>query len=57
MKQKEIAKTFLVEKTCCSLLFIQIYLSVVRVNPFKPEFTIVIFIHYKPRFAGAILEL
>ena len=26
-------------------------------NPFKPEFTIVIFIHYKPRIAVAILEL
>ena len=24
-------------------------------NPFKPEFTIVIFIHYKPRIAVAIL--
>ena len=22
-----------------------------RVNPFKPEFTMVIFIHYKPRIA------
>ena len=27
------------------------------VNPFKPEFAIVIFIHYKPRIAGAILDL
>ena len=27
------------------------------VNPFKPEFTIVIFIHYKPRIAVAILDL
>ena len=27
------------------------------INPFKPEFTIVIFIHYKPRFAVAILDL
>ena len=26
-------------------------------NPFKPEFTIVIFIHYKPRIAAAILDL
>ena len=26
-------------------------------NPFKPEFTIVIFIHYKPRIAIAILDL
>ena len=28
-----------------------------RVNPFKPEFTIVIFIHYKPQIAVAILDL
>ena len=26
-------------------------------NPFKPEFTIVIFIHYKPGIAVAILDL
>ena len=26
-------------------------------NPFKPEFTIVIYIHYKPRIAVAILDL
>ena len=25
-------------------------------NPFNPEFTIVIFIHYKPRIAAAILD-
>ena len=28
-----------------------------RFNPFKPEFSIVIFIHYKPRIAVAILDL
>ena len=28
-----------------------------RFNPFKTEFTIVIFIHYKPRIAVAILDL
>ena len=27
------------------------------INPFKPEFTIVIFIHYKPQIAVAILDL
>ena len=32
-------------------------ISALRVNPFKPEFTIVIFIHYKPRIAVAILDL
>ena len=26
-------------------------------NPFKPEFTIVIFTHYKPRIAVVILDL
>ena len=26
-------------------------------NPFNPEFTIVILIHYKPRIAVAILDL
>ena len=26
-------------------------------NPFNPEFTIVIFIHYKPQIAVAILDL
>ena len=28
-----------------------------RINPLKPEVTIVIFIHYKPRIAVAILDL
>ena len=28
-----------------------------NINPFKPEFTIVIFIHYKARIAVAILDL
>ena len=27
------------------------------INPFKPEFTIVIFIRYKSRIAAAILDL
>ena len=31
--------------------------NVWALNPFKPEFTIVIFIHYKPRIAAAILDL
>ena len=29
----------------------------VSINPFGPEFTIVIFIHYEPRIAVAILDL
>ena len=37
---------------------IAVYLCVcLLINPFKPEFTIVIFIHYKPRIAAAILDL
>ena len=28
-----------------------------RFNPFKPKFPIVIFIHYKPQIAVAILDL
>ena len=28
--------------------------SVCSVNPFNPEFTVVIYIHYKPRIAVAI---
>ena len=35
----------------------QKYFSFVRANPFKPEFTIVIFVHYKPRIAVAIHDL
>ena len=27
------------------------------INPFKPELTIVILVHYKPRIAVAILDL
>ena len=27
------------------------------INPFNPEFTIVIFLNYKPRIAAAILDL
>ena len=29
----------------------------IEINPFRPEFTMVIFIHYKPRIAVAILDL
>ena len=35
-----------------------VYTTIIpRFNPFNPEFTIVIFIHYKPRIAAAILAL
>ena len=33
------------------------HLQILMFNPFKPEFTIVIFIHYKSRIAVAILDL
>ena len=33
------------------------YGEVVKLNPFRPEFTIVIAIHYKPRIAAAILDV
>ena len=37
-------------------LFVQ-FETFAHINPLKPEFTIVIFIHYKPRIAVAILDL
>ena len=37
-----------VKSICCFIL---------RVNPFKPEFNIIIFIQYKPRIAVAIYDL
>ena len=36
---------------------IQLQTGELLFNPFNPEFTIVIFIHYKPRIAVAILDL
>ena len=35
----------------------QIIFYLETLHPFNPEFTIVIFIHYKPRIAVAILDL
>ena len=32
-------------------------LSSINLNPFKPEFTVVIFIHYKPLIVVAICDL
>ena len=37
-----------------SIAYIKIFQ---RFNPFRPDFTIVIFIHYKPRIAVAIVDL
>ena len=39
------------------MFYTQILQRCEYVNPFNPEFTIVIFIHYKPRIAAAILDL
>ena len=40
-----------------SWVYWKIYQRFNMFNPFKPEFTIVISIHYKPRIAIAILDL
>ena len=34
-----------------------VYNYIFMLNYFEPEFTIVIFIHYKPRIAVAILDM
>ena len=39
------------------VIYLNLALAGECLNPFKPEFTIVIFIHYKPRIAVAILDL
>ena len=39
------------------LKYLETWKCIKAFNPFKPEFTIVIFIHYKPRIAVAILDL
>ena len=41
----------------CNLCEIQLLLIGLFNNPSKPVFTLVIFIHYKPRIAVAILDL
>ena len=42
---------------CEYLNLISPLVTMVTVNPLKPEFTIVVFIHYKPRIAVPILDL
>ena len=53
MKRNELTKTrqYL---NLVSMGYTKIYQ---RFNPFKPDFTTVIFIHYKQRIAVAILDL
>ena len=44
----------------CLIILCYVNAELVQVNsfnPFRPEFTIVIFIHYKPWIAAAILDL
>ena len=41
----------------CSVQMTPHFQSSLVINPFKPEVTIVIFIHHKPRIAVAILDL
>ena len=53
MKWNELSKTFMM----ISIWKKQKCFSFVRVNSFKPEFTVVIFIHYKSQIAVAILDL
>ena len=42
---------------CLSPIWSGACVSTLTLNPFKPEITIVIFLHYKPRIAVAILDL
>ena len=46
-----------VSKFKISMNMTQNYTLMYTITPFKPIFTFVIFIHYKPRIAGAILDL
>ena len=63
MKQKELNKSFMmISNWKIGLYGLYMYASYKKyfstlINPFRPEFTIVIFIHYKPRIAVAILNL
>ena len=43
--------------TCDICMTPTMTMTMTFINPFKPEFTMVIFIHYKPRIAVAILDL
>ena len=44
-------------KMWVSILIWEMSIWIHGLNPFNPEITIVIFIHYKPRIAIAILDL
>ena len=45
------------EKANADVMLVRSLRRWLNINPFKPEFTIVIFIDYKPRIAIAILDL
>ena len=59
MKQKELTKPFMLISNWKNPLasIVQTKKFQRCVDPFKPEFTIVISIHYNPRIAVAILDL
>ena len=58
MKRKELTKTFYDVSNWKNPSVSTVYTGIFqRFNPFKPEFIIVIFIHYKRRIAVAILNL
>ena len=58
MNQNELTKTFMmISNWRKTFVLHDFHKKNQRFNPFKPDFTIVIFIHYKSRIAVAILDL
>ena len=58
MNRKELTKALMMISNWNKPFGLQgFYIKNQLFNPFKPEVTIVIFIHYKPRIAVAILDL
>ena len=58
MKQKEVTKTFMMITNWKKIFGLLVCIKILQdFNPFKPEFAIVIFIHYKPQIAAAIPDL
>ena len=58
IKRKDLTQTFMMISNWDKPFgLVDFYKIIQRFNPFKPEFIIVIFIHYKPRIAVAILDL
>ena len=58
MNREELTKTFMMISKWKNPFDCDVFYQLIQpLNPFKPGFTIVIFIHYKPRIAVAILDL